>query len=196
MTGVALSSLHKFLLYGFIRKDCPRVKEGITLVAQVMGCNAPSNKHQAREGGRSPENRRKDVPARSGRTATVHRGLLAECRLIVHALPALSVFLLADSGSAICYCRCAPTQAISRCHFEETDPESDELVLMKVTPLLPSRSTPRVARLISETPSSAKRSTLTRIQWPPFRGFPFLQPASSCAGTLDGTWKQYAAVPS
>lgn len=36
MTGVALSSLHKFLLYGFIRKDCPRVKEGITLVAQVM----------------------------------------------------------------------------------------------------------------------------------------------------------------
>lgn len=35
MTGVALSSLHKFLLYGFIRKDCPRVKEGITLVAQV-----------------------------------------------------------------------------------------------------------------------------------------------------------------
>lgn len=36
MTGVALSSLHKFLLYGFIRKDCPRVKEAITLVAQVM----------------------------------------------------------------------------------------------------------------------------------------------------------------
>lgn len=36
MTGVALSSLHKFLLYGFIRKDCPRVKEGITLVAQVL----------------------------------------------------------------------------------------------------------------------------------------------------------------
>lgn len=35
MTGVALSSLHKFLLYGFIRKDYPRVKEGITLVAQV-----------------------------------------------------------------------------------------------------------------------------------------------------------------
>ncbi|CAN0435607.1 unnamed protein product, partial [Ectocarpus sp. 8 AP-2014] len=59
MTGVALSSLHKFLLYGFIRKDCPRVKEGITLVAQ----------------------------------------------------------------------------AISRCHFEETDPESDELVLMKLLEL-------------------------------------------------------------
>lgn len=40
MTGVALSSLHKFLLYGFIRKDCPRVKEGITLVAQVVYCLA------------------------------------------------------------------------------------------------------------------------------------------------------------
>ncbi|CAM9783417.1 unnamed protein product, partial [Laminaria digitata] len=59
MTGVALSSLHKFLLYGFIRKDCPRVKEGITLVAQ----------------------------------------------------------------------------AINRCHFEETDPESDQLVLMKLLEL-------------------------------------------------------------
>ncbi|CAM9476739.1 unnamed protein product, partial [Sphacelaria rigidula] len=59
MTGVALSSLHKFLLYGFIRKDCPRVKEAITLVAQ----------------------------------------------------------------------------AISRCHFEETDPDSDEVVLMKLLEL-------------------------------------------------------------
>lgn len=39
MTGVALSSLHKFLLYGFIRKDCPRVKEGITLVARVRVWN-------------------------------------------------------------------------------------------------------------------------------------------------------------
>ncbi|CAM9924459.1 unnamed protein product, partial [Ascophyllum nodosum] len=59
MTGVALSSLHKFLLYGFIRKDCPRVKEGITLVAQAIG----------------------------------------------------------------------------RCHFEETNPESDALVLMKLLEL-------------------------------------------------------------
>ncbi|CAM9292981.1 unnamed protein product, partial [Choristocarpus tenellus] len=59
MTGAALSSLHKFLLYGFIRRDCPRAKEGITLVAQ----------------------------------------------------------------------------AISKCQFEETDPDSDEVVLMKLLEL-------------------------------------------------------------
>lgn len=52
MTGVALSSLHKFLLYGFIRKDCPRVKEGITLVAQVFtgfACHMSYTRHVTRD---------------------------------------------------------------------------------------------------------------------------------------------------
>jgi golgi-specific brefeldin A-resistance guanine nucleotide exchange factor 1 len=57
MTGAALSSLHKFLLYGFMATDSPRAGEGIDRIAR----------------------------------------------------------------------------GISRFHFEETDPESDEVVLMKVS---------------------------------------------------------------
>jgi brefeldin A-resistance guanine nucleotide exchange factor 1 len=57
MTGAALSSLHKFLLYGFMGSDSPRAREGIDLIAR----------------------------------------------------------------------------GISNFHFEETDPESDEVVLMKVS---------------------------------------------------------------
>ena len=50
-----------------------------------------------------------------------------------------SLAVLACFGSLLlyllpcCFSVVAPMQAISRCHFEETDPESDELVLMKVT---------------------------------------------------------------
>jgi golgi-specific brefeldin A-resistance guanine nucleotide exchange factor 1 len=34
ITGAALSSLHKFLLYGFVRSDSLRAAEGINLIAQ------------------------------------------------------------------------------------------------------------------------------------------------------------------
>ncbi|CAM9552437.1 unnamed protein product, partial [Phaeothamnion confervicola] len=59
MTGAALSSLHKFLLYGFMSAESPRVTEGVSLIAR----------------------------------------------------------------------------AITNCHFEETDPESDQVVLMKLLEL-------------------------------------------------------------
>lgn len=36
ITGAALSSLHKFLLYGFIREDSLRASEGINLIAATI----------------------------------------------------------------------------------------------------------------------------------------------------------------
>jgi len=36
ITGASLSSLHKFLLYGFISPESPRAKEGITLIARCI----------------------------------------------------------------------------------------------------------------------------------------------------------------
>lgn len=36
ITGAALSSIHKFLLYGFVRTDSPRATEGINLIAQAI----------------------------------------------------------------------------------------------------------------------------------------------------------------
>ena len=50
ITGAALSSLHKFLLYGFISLDSPRAKDGITLIARcIRHCSFEESKNNSSE---------------------------------------------------------------------------------------------------------------------------------------------------
>lgn len=69
-------------------------------------------------------------------TDTAVVALPLECQLAVAHFPAIlfcPIYSLLYSGAALALpADHALVQAISRCHFEETDPESDELVLMKV----------------------------------------------------------------
>lgn len=52
--------------------------------------------------------------------------------LLLTLLLSMSYLLLYSTAALALRAVHGTVQAISRCHFEETDPESDELVLMKV----------------------------------------------------------------